>query len=89
MNLSRKNKESHFKNPFERNKRNSFKIWQGIKEIINLNPQSKNIPNSLEINDSIVTDKNVAVNEFNNFLHSISSKIETTIIKTNSNSVTQ
>ena len=89
MNLSRKNKESHFENPLEENKWNSFKIWQGIKEIINLNPQSKNIPNSPEINDSIVPDKNIVVNEFNNVLHSIASKIDTTIIKTNSNFVTQ
>ena len=46
-NLFRKSKKSHYKNLFEENKRNSFKILQGIKEIIDLN--------SLKINDSIVT----------------------------------
>ena len=84
MNLSRKSKETHFKIPFEEKKRSSFKIRQGIKEIINLNPQSQNIGNFLKINDSIVTDKNVVVNEFNDFFNSIASKINTKIIKTDS-----
>ena len=45
MNLFRKSKQLHSKNCFEENKLNSFKIWHGIKEIINLHGQPKNIPN--------------------------------------------
>ena len=83
-NLSRRSNDSHFKNLFEENKQNSFKIWQGIKEIINLNPKSKNIPKSLKETDSIVTDNNVVFNESNDFFNSIASKIDTKIIKIDS-----
>ena len=79
-NLSRRSNDSHF----EENKQNSFKIWQGIKEIINLNPKSKNIPKSLKETDSIVTDNNVVFNESNDFFNSIASKIDTKIIKIDS-----
>ena len=42
------------------------------------------MPNSLKISSSIVTDKNVVVNEFNDCFLSIASKIDTKIIKTDS-----
>ena len=45
-------------------------------------PQSKNIPNSLKINESIVTGKNVVVDEFNDFFNTSALKIDTKIIKT-------
>ena len=61
-----------------------LKYVKGIKEIINLNLQSKNVPNSLKISDSIVNDKNIVVNEFNDFFNSIALKIDTKIIKTGS-----
>ena len=36
-NLSRRSKESYFKNLFEENKKNMYKIWQEIKVLININ----------------------------------------------------
>ena len=54
-NLTRRSKESHFKNPFQEN---SFKIWQGVKEIINLNSQPKFTPSCLKkIIHTLVTEK--------------------------------
>ena len=35
-NLTRRSKESHFKNLFQENKQKSFKIWHGIKEITSI-----------------------------------------------------
>ena len=40
-NLSRRRKESYFKNLFEENKENTYKIWQEIKVLININTQTK------------------------------------------------
>ena len=56
-NLTRRSKESHFKNFSQENKRNSFKIWQGIKEIINLNSQPKFTPNCPKTNHTLMTEK--------------------------------
>ena len=38
--LTRKNKEEHYKKYFNNNSKNSKKIWNGIKEIINLKQKS-------------------------------------------------
>ena len=83
-NLSRRSKESHFKNLLEENKQNSFKIWQIIKEVININSRSRFSPNCLKIKDALVTDKDKIANEFNNFFNSIASKIDSKIVKTES-----
>ena len=63
-NLSRRSKESYFKNLFERNKKNTYKSWQEIKVLININAQTKYAPICLQIKDSIVTDSKVIANEF-------------------------
>ena len=81
-NLSRRSKESYFKNLFEENKKNTYKIWQEIKVLININTQTKYAPICLKIKDSIVTDNNFIANEFNNFFNSIATKIYTKIIQT-------
>ena len=36
-NLSRRSKESYFKNLFQENKKNTYKIWNQIKVLININ----------------------------------------------------
>ena len=36
-NLSTRSKKSYFKNLFEKNKKNTYKIWQGIKMLRNIN----------------------------------------------------
>ena len=45
--LTRKNKEEHYKKYFNNNSKNSKKIWNGIKEIINLKQKSSSNPTSL------------------------------------------
>ena len=83
-NLTRRSKESHFKNLFQENIRNSFKIWQGTKKIINLNSQPKFTPSCLKINHTLVTEKNKVANEFNHFFNSIATKIDAKIVNTES-----
>ena len=82
-NLSRRSKESYFKNLFEENKKNSFKIWQGIKQLINLKSKSRFTPTCLKTKETLITDKTKVANEFNNFFNSIASKIDDKIVKTN------
>ena len=81
-NLSRRSKESYFKNLFEENKKNTYKIWQEIKVLIDINTQTKYAPIRLHIKDSIVTDNKVIANEFNNLFNSIATKIDSKIIHT-------
>ena len=85
-NLSRRSKESYFiENLFEENKKNTYKIWQEIKILININTQTNYAPICLQIKDSIVTDSKVIANEFNNFFNSIASNIDSKIIQTKTN----
>ena len=43
-NLSRRSKESYFKQLFEENKKSTYKMWQEIKVLINVNTQTKCAP---------------------------------------------
>ena len=84
-NLSRRSKESYFKNLFEENKKNTYKIWQEIKVLININTQTNYEPICLQIKDSVVTDSKVIANEFNSFFNSIASNIDFKIVQTKTN----
>ena len=84
-NLSRRSKESYFKNLFEENKENTYKIWQEIKVLININTQTKYAPIYLQIKDSVVTDSKIIANEFNSFFKLIASTIDYKIIQTKTN----
>ena len=48
--LTRKNKEEYYRKYFEKHDKNSKKIWNGIKEIINIKQKSSSLP-------SIIIDK--------------------------------
>ena len=85
INLSRRSKESYFKNLFEENKKNTYKIWQEIKILININTQTNYAPICLQIKDSIVTDSKVVANKFNNLFNSMASNIDSKIIQTKTN----
>ena len=84
-NFSRRSKESYFKNLFEENKENTYKIWQEIKVLININTQTKYAPIYLQIKDSVVTDSKIIANEFNSFFKLIASTIDYKIIQTKTN----
>ena len=84
-NLSRRSKESYFKNLLEKNNKNRYQIWHKIKVLININTQTKYAPICLQIKESILTDKKVIKNKFNNFFNSIATKIDSKIIQTKTN----
>ena len=53
--------------------------------LININTQTKYARICLQIKDSIVTDKKVIANEFNNFFNSIATKIDSKIMQRKTN----
>ena len=56
-------------------------MWQGIKLALDL-ALPKFTPSCLEINHTLVTEKNKVANEFNHFFNSIATKIDAKIVKT-------
>ena len=77
--LSKANCNSEF---FEENKKKLNKVWQGIKDIININrktsPKIQNINNNGKL---IINHKNIA-NTFDNFFVDISKQIDSNMVKT-------
>ena len=84
-NFSRRSKESYFKNLFEENKKITYKVWQEIKVLININTQTKYAPICLQIKDSVVIDSKVIENEYNNLFKSIASNIDSKTIQAKTN----
>ena len=84
-NFSRRSKESYFKNLFEENKKITYKVWQEIKVLININTQTKYAPICLQIKDSVVIDSKVIENECNNLFKSIASNIDSKTIQAKTN----
>ena len=64
-NLTRKSKEEYYKKYFEKNNKNSKKIWNGIKEIINIKQKSSSLPTSLKDKDKILTNQKEIAEHFN------------------------
>ena len=54
---------------------NIKKIWQGIKEIINIKSKNFNYPTSIEVNNNIITDPVEICNNFNNYFINIADQI--------------
>ena len=73
--LTRKNKEEYYKKYFNKHSKNLKKVWNGIKEIININQKSSSFPSSLKDKDTIITDQKEIADHFNNYFSSIAENI--------------
>ena len=79
--LTRISKEKYYKSFFEDNKKDSKKVWEGIRSIINVkNEKSSNI--SLNIDNETITDDLTISNHFNNFFTSVAKNLVNKIPKT-------
>ena len=58
------------------NKLNLRKIWNGIKEIINLKKSNKSQPRCIKINEIYITDQNKIAKNFNKHFATIAEKID-------------
>ena len=73
--LIRQNKKSYYEKYFRENKGNLKKIWQGIKQIISINPKVLNSPTCIINEDRILTDEENIANSFNSYFSSIAGNI--------------
>ena len=55
--LTRKNKEGFYKNYFKKHNDDLTKIWNGVKEIININKNKSSLLTSLSNKNRIFTDQ--------------------------------
>ena len=84
MNSLRESKENYYGKYFEDNKLNLRKIWNGIKEIINLKKSNKSQPRCIKINEIYMTNQNEIAKIFNEHFTTIVEKRDSKI-KTKSN----
>ena len=76
MALTRTCKEDYYKDYFETNKKDVKKIWNGLRNLINIkksNKTSKQI--MLNINEKTTTDNKITANHFDEFFTSIAGKL--------------
>ena len=65
--ITRISKANHYKKFFEVNKNKLSKVWQGIKEIININKKSTQQNTNINNNGKLITEKKQIANTFNHF----------------------
>ena len=73
--LTKISKKLFYKNYFEENNKNLRKIWQGIKQIINVKSKHSDIPTSITVDNKQVTNTKDISNTFNNYFSNIAENI--------------
>ena len=73
--LIRKSKKTYYQSFFAEHNTNIKKVWQGIKELVNIKTKNVNTPTSIEINNSSTTDPKIICNSFNNYFVNIADDI--------------
>jgi hypothetical protein len=68
-------KNNYCQNYFTENNKNLRKVWQGIREIINIKEKTHNLPTCLIDNNETITDPILISNKFNNYFSSIADSI--------------
>ena len=69
--LLRISKKAHYESFFIEHNNNIKKVWQGIKEIVNIKSKNLNNPTCIEINNRIITDPQMICNSFNDYFVNI------------------
>ena len=82
ISLIRKSKKSYFETFFEENRSNIKKVWQGIKNIVNINKKQDILPSKLKFKNNFYS-KDLDIAEcFNSFFTNIGNSVEEKIPKT-------
>ena len=81
-NITRNSKALYYKEYFDRNKKNLRKVWEGVREIINISKTKKQSINNITHNDETITDPKIIADCFNNFFTGIAKKIEKEVPRT-------
>ena len=75
LELTKASKNLFYQNYFTENNNNLRKVWQGIKEVINIKSKSHDIPVNVKQNNNILTNPKAVSNEFNDYFSSIAENI--------------
>ena len=78
--LIRLSKKNYFAKFFLEYFNNIKKVWQGIKEIVNIKSKNSNSPTTIEVGNKMITDTAIICDHFNDYF----SYIAEDILKTNS-----
>ena len=62
-----KQSKKECQNYFQKHSKNVIKTWGGIKSIVTLKSKDKTTPNSLMVNENIITNRNCIAEIFNDF----------------------
>ena len=81
----RKSKKKHYHTFFESNKTRTSEIWKGIRELVNTSKSKSSTYELSGVNRNLISDINVIVNKFNNYLSSIGEQASITIPPGNGN----
>ena len=73
--LTKESKKSFYCNYFHDNNKNLRKIWKGIKEIININSKSSDIPSRIVTNGNLISDPTEVANSFNHYYSNVADSI--------------
>ena len=75
LQTTRLSKNSFFQNYFTRNGKNIKKVWEGIKQIVNVKSKRFNQPSCLTDKNNTITDPTDIANTFNNYFSSIADNL--------------
>ena len=75
LEMIRTKKKEFYKNYFEQNNGNLRKVWQGIREIINVKTKRSDIPTCISSDDNITTCPKEISNKFNDYFSNIAENI--------------
>jgi hypothetical protein len=75
LDLTRDSKKLFYQNYFSDNNNNLRKIWQGIKEVINIKSTSHDVPSCITLNDKNITEPKEISNAFNEYYSNIAQNI--------------
>ena len=71
LEMTRISKKEFYKNYFENNNRNLRKVWQGIREIINVKSKHSDLPTCISSDNSFISCPKQISNEFNEYFSNI------------------
>ena len=73
--MVRASKKDFYKNYFHKNNKNLRKVWQGIKEVINIKTKSSGSPTCITVNDILISDPTKISNAFNTYYSNVAEGI--------------
>ena len=73
--MIRKSKKSYYQSFFAEYNTNIKKVWEGIKELVNIKKKNIITPTSIEIDNSCTSDPKLICNSFNNYFVNIADDI--------------